>query len=37
MWRTLVKEGSLSAENIVDEKEVYALKPNDDPSQVIKV
>ena len=36
MWRTLVKEGSLSAENFVDEKELYALKPNEDPTQIIK-
>ena len=36
MWRTLVKEGCLSAENFVDEKELYALKPNEDPTNIIQ-
>ena len=36
VWRELVKEGMVSSENYQDEKELYALKPNDDPSQVIQ-
>ena len=36
VWRDLVKEGMVSSQNYQDEKELYALKPNDDPSQVIK-
>lgn len=36
VWRDLVKEGMVSSENYQDEKELYALKPNDDPSQVIQ-
>ena len=36
VWRDLVKEGMVSSQNYQDEKELYALKPNDDPSQVIQ-
>ena len=36
VWRDFVKEGALSAENFVDEKELYELKPEDDPDQVIE-
>lgn len=36
IWRNLVKEGMLSSENYHDEKELYALQPNEDPTNIIK-
>ena len=36
VWRELVKEGKLSDKNVVDENELYELKPADDSSEIIK-
>ena len=35
IWRELVKEGLVASQNLVDEKELYELKPSDDALEII--